>query len=156
MGIGGEAADNYQNHQSRYAGRQSAHTLCWRRVPGCSARYWTVQRKHQRSTDQDHGRRFRLEKNNQVMSATVSSGTSTFPCKDIADIQQSITIADEAMYSTKISGRDWVVSLEYSAACRETALRFAIQGPELYNGRVMVLTALVMDALSRSQSAIGI
>ena len=52
-----------------------------------------------------------LRENDQAISVTVSLGTATFPNKDIVDIQQFITIADEAMYSAKNSGRNRVVSV---------------------------------------------
>ena len=42
---------------------------------------------------------------------TVSLGTATYPHKDIADIQQFITMADTAMYNAKQSGRNQVVSV---------------------------------------------
>lgn len=52
-----------------------------------------------------------LKENEQAISVTVSLGTATFPNKDIADIQQFIAMADEAMYSAKNSGRNRVVSV---------------------------------------------
>ncbi len=52
-----------------------------------------------------------LKESDQAISVTVSLGTATFPNKDIADIQQFITMADEAMYSAKNSGRNRVVSV---------------------------------------------
>ena len=52
-----------------------------------------------------------LKENDQSMSVTVSLGTATFPGKDIADIQQFIGMADEAMYSAKNTGRNRVVSV---------------------------------------------
>lgn len=52
-----------------------------------------------------------LKENDQAISVTVSLGTATFPNKDIADIRQFISMADEAMYSAKNSGRNQVVSI---------------------------------------------
>lgn len=52
-----------------------------------------------------------LKESDQAITVTVSLGTATFPNRDVADIQQFITVADEAMYSAKNSGRNRVVSV---------------------------------------------
>ncbi|MCE5342546.1 MAG: GGDEF domain-containing protein [Eubacteriales bacterium] len=51
-----------------------------------------------------------LKNNEQEIRVTVSLGTSTYPNKDIDNIQQLINLSDEAMYNAKKSGRDRVAS----------------------------------------------
>ncbi len=52
-----------------------------------------------------------LKSENHEIRATVSLGTATYPNKDIADIQQFINLADNAMYQAKNTGRNRVVSV---------------------------------------------
>ena len=52
-----------------------------------------------------------LKYEDQEIKVTVSLGTATYPNQDIADIQQFINKADDAMYSAKNMGRNRVVSV---------------------------------------------
>lgn len=52
-----------------------------------------------------------LKNETQEIKVTVSLGTATYPNTDIADIQQFINMADDAMYNAKNMGRNRVISV---------------------------------------------